>query len=117
MDIEEKLCYLKYTGRPEPLSPLLADPNIMGKKIPRYLNRKNQGVMQELKNIGRGDLVDAFYHSLEMIKKQYRDHNSCLSVDEAGHPNGILRYSAVFELGDTHIKQVSDDVIDLSVLK
>ena len=117
MDIEEKLCYLKYTGRPEPLSPLLADPNIMGKKIPRYLNRKNQGVMQELKNIGRGDLVDAFYHSLEMIKKQYRDHNSCLSVDDEGNPNGILRYAAVFELGDTHIKQVSDDVIDLSVFK
>ena len=117
MHVDEKLSYLKYVGRTNPLSPLLADPNIMGKKIPLYLSRKHSGVMQELKDMGRGDLVSAYYHSLEMIKKQYRDHNSCLSVDEAGHPNGILRYAAVFELGDTHIKQVSDDVIDLSVLK
>lgn len=115
MDMDEKLCYLRCVGRTKSLSTILANPNIMGKKIPLYLGRKHLGVMEELKNIGRGDLVDAFYHSLEMIKNQYANHNSCISVDDEGNPNGILRYAAVFELGDTHIKQVSDDVIDLSV--
>jgi len=115
MDVDEKLSYLKYVGRTDPLSPVLANPNIMGKKIPLYLSKKHLGVMDELKDIGRGDLVSAFYNSLDTIKREYANHNSCLSVDEYGHPNGILRYAAVFELGDTDIKQVSDDVIDLSV--
>jgi len=115
MNTEEKLSYLKYVGRTEALTPLLADPNLMGKKIPLYLSKKHLWVMQELKDMGRADLVSAFHHSLDTIKREYANHNSCLSVDEGGHPNGILRYAAVFELGDKFIKQVSDDVIDLSV--
>jgi len=115
LTMEDRLSHLNAIGRTKPLSRLQANPSIMGKRCPLYLNPKHQGVMRELELMGREDLVKAFYHSLEVVKDHYKDHNYCLGVDTEGHPVGINRYAAVFELNDDHMKHVSDDVIDLSL--
>ena len=113
MTLDEKKAYQSYIGRKKPLSPLSADPTIMGKKIPAYRSEKHAGVMRELEEMGRTDLVKAFFDSVETIKKKYKDHDYCLSVDAEGHPLWILRFAAVFELGDDYIKHVSDRVIKI----
>lgn len=116
-DLNDLAHFNQLIGRRPALSKLLSNPRQHGKKHPLYLNYKNFGPMEELKSIGKGKLVDAFFVSLERVKKVYKDYNYCIKINEEGHIRGVLRWAAIFELGDNYIKHVSDDVINVSILK
>jgi len=115
LDLSLQEISYKYLGRTEPLSDLMNDPVIMGKGYPTWNSPKHHMAMQELKDLGRGDLVDAFFNGMEQIKKQFSDHQHCLKITSKGFPMGMVRWGAVFELGDDFITPVDDSVIDLSL--
>ena len=115
-DVEHLKIFNQSIGRAPALSELSANPNKAGKGHPLYLGYKNYGQMTELREMGRGDLVDAFYHSLERVKTVYKDQKHCIEVDSSGNVTGVGRYAAVFELGDNFVKHTSDDIINLPLV-
>jgi len=115
MPTRDKRNYLKYLGRVKPLSPLTLDPTLMGKGSPPYVSKKHTGAMEELERIGRGDLVQSFFDSINEVKERYKHHQHCFEIDAKGHPIAVGRWAAVFELGDNVITHVDDSVIDLSL--
>jgi hypothetical protein len=112
-DLNDLAHFNQLIGRRPALSKLLSNPKQHGKKHPLYLQYKNSGPMEELRSIGKGELVDAFFVSVERAKTIYKDYNFCINIDNEGHPTGILRWAAVFELGDNYVKHVDDNVLQL----
>jgi hypothetical protein len=122
VSLSEQEIYYEYLGRSSPLSELTKDPVIMGKGYPTWNSPKHFLAMEELKEMGRGDLVEAFFNSMEKVKEAYKNHKHCLSLTGKGYPigsgyypMGMVRWGAVLELGDDFITPVDDSVIDLSL--
>jgi len=120
--LAEQEIYYNYLGRTAPLSELTMDPVIMGKGYPTWNSPKHYMAMEELREMGRGDLVDAFFDGMEKIKQKYENYQHCLSLTGKGYPigngfypMGMVRWGAVFELRDDCVVPVDDSVIDLSL--
>ena len=106
-----KKLYLDYIGRVPALSKLMLTGE-MGKKIPVWVSEKNQRAMQECKNIGRNDIVENYFASINHTKKHYGKIQNCLQFTKLGFSQQ-LRFGAVFEITNEGLIHVDDSVIKI----
>jgi len=109
---DEKKSYLDATGREPALSRLLFTQE-QGKKTPNLLSIKTKRAMQELRDIGRGDVVKNYMDSIDAMKKKYGHMEHCLTINEQGLCHAKLKFGAVFKITNTNLKQVSDTIVKI----
>lgn len=116
-DISEIKNYNQAIGRTETLTEDLLVPTRYGKKVPIFRSKKHMGCMEEVRKVGREDIVEAFYNSLALIIDTYKDQPYCINITDEGYPMSVLRLASVFEIDNTFIKRVSTDCVDLDYKK
>jgi hypothetical protein len=116
-DTDKIKIYNQAIGRAETLTDDLLVPTRYGKKVPIFRSKKHMGCMEEVHKVGRDDIVEAFYHSLDQVIANYKDQPYCINVTDEGYPTSVLRIASVFEIDDTFIKKVSTDLVDLDYNK